>query len=173
MTDQTIIEQADICAVCGEPIEFRPGESYMASTGGKVWHMGCAPSRRQSSAVLPSEAMIEAGAKAFCETQSLNPRKLAEVVYTAMRATTPTAPVQDDDETYEIGKRDGYEKAVQDIDLLTGGDGEYRYVMGVASDSHCPDAETMKARIAERFSRLSPTPETGQQNPKEHKHGQH
>src|SRR5690606_24696664 len=31
-----------------------------------------------------------------------------------------------DDETYEIGKRDGYEQAVQDIDCLTGGDGEYR-----------------------------------------------
>jgi hypothetical protein len=59
------------------------------------------------------------------------------------------------DEAYEIGKRDGYEKAVQDIDLLTGGDGEYRYVMGVQSDRHCPDAETMKQRIAERFGKAA------------------
>lgn len=47
----------------------------------------------------------------------------------AMRClfTHPAEGAAEDDETYEIGKRDGYEKAVQDIDLRTGGDGEYRY----------------------------------------------
>jgi hypothetical protein len=33
-------------------------------------------------------AMIEAGATAFCETQSLDPRKLARIVYTTMRAVS-------------------------------------------------------------------------------------
>jgi hypothetical protein len=61
----------------------------------------------------------------------------------------------DEEETYEIGKRDGYGKAVQDIDLLTGGDGEYCYCMNAHdSERHCPDAEAMKARIADRFNEL-------------------
>jgi len=57
----------------------------------------------------------------------------------------------DMDEMYEIGKRDGYEKAVQDIDVLTGGDGEYTCCVGVISDAHCPDPEAMKRRIANRI----------------------
>lgn len=57
------------------------------------------------------------------------------------------------DEAYELGKSDGCSEAVQEIDLLTGGDGEYRYCMGGDSDRHCPDPETMKARIVERYQR--------------------
>ena len=60
-------------------------------------------------------------------------------------------PTQSDDEAYELGKRDGYESAVQDIDMLTGGDGEYRYST-IGGERHCPDADSMKARIAERFN---------------------
>ena len=56
-----------------------------------------------------------------------------------------------DEETYNTGKRDGYEQAVQDIDLLTGGDGEYRYCTNGNPERHTPDAAAMKARIAERF----------------------
>jgi hypothetical protein len=37
----------------------------------------------------PTDAMIEAGAKALCETQSLNPRVLASAAYTA----TAPAPI--------------------------------------------------------------------------------
>lgn len=50
----------------------------------------------------------------------------------------------------EIGERDGYERAVQDIDLLTGGDGEYRVSTQAARS--CPDVATMKTRIAARFA---------------------
>lgn len=59
-----------------------------------------------------------------------------------------------DDETYEIGKREGYEEAVQDIDRLTGGDGEYRYCTDGDPERHTPDAATMKLRIADRFTAL-------------------
>lgn len=61
-----------------------------------------------------------------------------------------------DDETYEIGKRDGYEKAVQDIDQRTGGDGEYRYCTDHDPERHCPDAPAMIQRIIERFASLAP-----------------
>lgn len=54
------------------------------------------------------------------------------------------------DEYGEIGERDGYERAVQDIDLLTGGDGEYRVSTQAARS--CPDVATMKTRIAARFA---------------------
>lgn len=60
--------------------------------------------------------------------------------------------VDDADEAYEIGKRDGYEEAVQDIDILTGGDGEYRYCTDHDPDRHTPDAEAMKQRIVDRFN---------------------
>lgn len=56
------------------------------------------------------------------------------------------------DDLFEIGKRDGYEDAMQELDIATGGDGEYRYVMGdSASDRHCPTAAHMKQRIIDRF----------------------
>lgn len=65
------------------------------------------------------------------------------------------AAVADHDEAYEIGKRDGYEEAIQDIDRLTGGDGEYRYCTDHDPDRHTPDADTMKQRIVERFETLN------------------
>lgn len=66
--------------------------------------------------------------------------------------TTPTADRsgRDEEEAYEIGKRDGYESAVQDIDLATGGDGEY--VFSTFPGEGCPDAEAMKARVLARFA---------------------
>lgn len=63
-------------------------------------------------------------------------------------------PTQSDDEAYELGERDGYESAVQDIDMLTGGDGEYCYST-IGGERHCPDADSMKARIARRFTTQS------------------
>lgn len=57
-----------------------------------------------------------------------------------------------EDDAYEIGKRDGYEQAVQDIDLLTGGDGEYRW--SSLPQRNCPDAVSMKAAIHERYLEL-------------------
>jgi len=54
------------------------------------------------------------------------------------------------DECGQIGERDGYERAVADIDRLTGGDGEF-YVSTVPGRG-CSDVETMKARIVERFN---------------------
>lgn len=60
-----------------------------------------------------------------------------------------------DDEAYEIGKRDGYEQAVQHIDRLTGGDGEYRYCTDHDPDWHTPDAPAMIQRIVDRFEVLN------------------
>lgn len=70
---------------------------------------------------------------------------IADLRHAALRAQ-PQAR-EEGDETYDIGKRDGYEQAVQDIDLLTGGDGEYVFA---TDGGGCPDVETMKARIVER-----------------------
>lgn len=56
-----------------------------------------------------------------------------------------------DDEVYELGVVDGYAKAMQEIDVRTGGDGEYRFCLGGPSDRHCPDAEAMRDRITARF----------------------
>ena len=34
----------ELCHRCGKEIDFQPGETYKASTDGKVWHYGCGPS---------------------------------------------------------------------------------------------------------------------------------
>lgn len=99
-----------------------------------------------------------------CGACQLVPIALIENTILALRRSTETdkpgvREAAGDDEMYEIGKRDGYEEAVQDIDLMTGGDGEYRVAVflggGVDEDRHCPDPAAMKARIAERFVALS------------------
>ena len=61
----------------------------------------------------------------------------------------------ENDEAYELGKRDGYSEAVQEIDLKTGGDGEYRYCTDHDPDRHTPDPASMIQRIAERFETLN------------------
>ena len=53
----------------------------------------------------------------------------------------------EDEETYEIGVRDGYEDAIQDLDLATGGDGEF---YGSTLDGGV-DVPVMKQRIINRF----------------------
>lgn len=60
---------------------------------------------------------------------------------------TPSRDDNNDDEVYETGKRDGYEDAVQEIDVATGGDGEF-----VASTfpGATVDVEAMKRRIIDR-----------------------
>lgn len=76
-------------------------------------------------------------------------RSLIEEVQ-ASRRQSP-AGVDADDETYEIGKRDGYEKAIQDLDLATGGDGEFR---GSTFPGETVGVPVMKSRIIDRFSSL-------------------
>jgi hypothetical protein len=57
----------------------------------------------------------------------------------------------DDDDVYEIGKRDGYEDAVQDIDQRTGGDGEF---YGSTIPGRGMDVSTMFEGIVSRFDDL-------------------
>jgi hypothetical protein len=80
------------------------------------------------------------------------------------RAALQSSPARVDggcdeaEEMYQIGKRDGYEEAVQRIDLLTGGDGEYRFCTDGDPERHTPDAPAMVQRIVDRFAAASPAP---------------
>ena len=56
-----------------------------------------------------------------------------------------------ENEAYEIGKREGRDEAMQELDLLTGGDGEYRFCT-IPDERHCPDADTMRDRIVSRLT---------------------
>ena len=62
----------------------------------------------------------------------------------------------DPDEAYEIGKHEGYERAVQVIDIATGGDGEYK---GSTIPGETVDSDVMQARIIERCKRADVTQE--------------
>jgi hypothetical protein len=44
MTPTPIREDEMCCDHCGKPIDPKPGESYVGSTNGRVWHYGCRPS---------------------------------------------------------------------------------------------------------------------------------
>lgn len=59
----------------------------------------------------------------------------------------------DEEEAYDIGKEEGFSDAVQRIDLLTGGDGEY--FASTIPGRGCPDAATMIERIVDRFQALA------------------
>lgn len=59
----------------------------------------------------------------------------------------------DDDEeaAFDIGMRDGFSEAIQLMDVMTGGDGEYRYCTDHDPERHCPTPYEMAERIMERF----------------------
>jgi hypothetical protein len=59
----------------------------------------------------------------------------------------------DEEETYQIGYRDGYERGIQDADVRTGGDGEY--FASTIPGRGCPDPQTMLKRLSERHDALS------------------
>lgn len=122
-----------------------------------------------SPTLHPHSADHSLGAWVSCSSCGLeSPTETGQSVAVAVRhwntrstRDTETAALQaelehESKESYEIGKRDGYEKAVQHIDERTGGDGEYCCVVGHdADDRHCPDPESMIARIVGRFEKLS------------------
>ncbi len=64
----------------------------------------------------------------------------------------------DDDEIYQIGVRDGYEKAIQELDVEAGGDGEF---FGSTIPGETVDVPAMKARI---LAALEPAPDHSEWN---------
>ncbi len=74
---------------------------------------------------------------------------VGELYLLATRAVNAVNGFDDDDEgVYQIGKRDGYMDAVQDIDIATGGDGEYK---GSTLPGGTVDVPAMLGRVIERF----------------------
>jgi len=74
--------------------------------------------------------------------------------WSVLDSTANFADLSEHEAMIAIAERDGFSEAVQFIDLLTGGDGEYRYC-AIPSERHCPDPVFMALRIA---ARLSPSP---------------
>jgi hypothetical protein len=93
------------------------------------------------------------------DTTGLTAEERADLKAKAEKAEADRAA--DEQETYDIGHRDGYESAVQDVDLMTGGDGEY-YASTIPGHG-CPDPAAMKARIDERFKALTARAEKAEQ----------
>lgn len=58
----------------------------------------------------------------------------------------------EEEQAYRVGLRDGFSEAIQLLDLLTGGNGEYSFCT-VPSESHCPTPVEMGQRILARFER--------------------
>lgn len=52
----------------------------------------------------------------------------------------------------ELAKQEGVAETLQQIDCLTGGDGEYR--LSTCPDRNCPDEDAMRAKIVARFDDL-------------------
>lgn len=83
---------------------------------------------------------------------------LLDAVNDAIAALRPANPpataagvgeADDGLEDFEAGRREGYGDAIQEIDVATGGDGEYRW----SNDpDRCVDERVMKQRIIERFT---------------------
>jgi hypothetical protein len=75
------------------------------------------------------------------------------VAYRPAQPAEPSAPVAEDeaDDAYKIGLREGREGAIQDLDLKTGGDGEYR---GSTTAGRTVGEAAMEQRIVNRYAAL-------------------
>jgi hypothetical protein len=76
---------------------------------------------------------------------------------TTLRARIAVLEVSIDkaeNEAHDMGLADGRAAAIQEIDVATGGEGEYRFCTDLDPDRHTPDPDTMTARIVERFATL-------------------
>lgn len=82
-------------------------------------------------------------------------RYYLDALRSALSEQVQDARSADDEETYQIGIRDGYSQAVQEIDRLTGGDGEYRYCTDHDPERHTPGPAEMIQRIVDRFETLN------------------
>lgn len=60
------------------------------------------------------------------------------------------AEIAESHQLQELAKREGVSETIQRIDLLTGGDGEYRY--STDSQRNCPDEAAMETRIVKRLN---------------------
>lgn len=58
-------------------------------------------------------------------------------------------------EEVELAKQEGVAETLQQIDCLTGGDGEYR--LSTCPDRNCPDEDAMRKKIVARFDDLRAT----------------
>lgn len=98
---------------------------------------------------LPTYETAKAAAQADYET-----RILSALEAPAAGDGEPAFPTWDaEDEAYELGKLYGYESAIQDLDIATGGDGEFK---GSTIPGCTVDAPGMKARIVGRANTAPP-----------------
>lgn len=88
-------------------------------------------------------------------------REMADVALAELASPPPTTtpvddrvatsnPVDDADEAYELGRRDGYSEALADVDRRTGGDGEYFF--STIPGRGCADEDDMMQKIVDRFN---------------------
>jgi len=77
-----------------------------------------------------------------------NERAAAAVIAAAMAARDVEA-----DEAHKIGIDEGRQEMVREIDLATGGDGEF--FASTIPGRGCEDADAMKARVLERFAAMA------------------
>lgn len=107
-----------------------------------------------------TDAAVEAAWKAYSNPgqyagSKYRMRAALEAYNAHVEALTPPPVADVDEEMHQIGYREGYEDAVQDIDQKTGGDGEYRYCTDHDPDRHTPGPAEMIQRIVDRFEVLN------------------
>lgn len=95
----------------------------------------------------PREALEAERAELIAKNQAATSRGAAVESNASVEAEFPAWT--EEDKAYELGRRDGYELAVQDLDLATGGDGEFK---GSTIPGETVDVPAMKARIIDRFA---------------------
>lgn len=128
------------------------GYKYIDSGSGSDWrtrHPDAEPLYAEQP--TQSDALLDGDTQTILYLLGVRHGREDERAKIAAEASQPT---QSDEEAYYLGKRDGYETAVQDIDMLTGGDGEYCYST-IEGERHCPNVDTMKARIARRLRQFT------------------
>lgn len=78
--------------------------------------------------------------------QSYSVRGVLEKRWNELSLAANAETADSEEDIFNIGLRDGFSEAVQMLDRLTGGDGEYRFCV-IGNERHCPTPVELAERI--------------------------
>lgn len=136
-------DEDDICAGCGEQIAFIPGQTFMASVDGKVWHKECcSPRMTNTIGATPEEReLIERLQFLRCQPNS---RRSNDAVDDALETAADTLESLISD---RAKLREALERATNMLDNANrSSDRPTNFMYGIVSDNRALLANTTKVQ---------------------------
>lgn len=156
MQDEVKVSQADVVRALDRAIEQIMGIEIEAMNGDNLAVTLCSHFDDPDGGELDDNGWSQAATDAYDEIKAEIAGKFVPVREAiAAFARHRQQAEREEEEAHKIGIDEGRQEMAREIDLATGGDGEFRYCMNGDPDRHCPDAEAMKVRVLDRFAALT------------------